>query len=152
MLLWKLAFKNLFVHRLKTLVTGLIIVIGTTLAIVGNSVVDAVSGGMQNSLTNSITGDIQIYAADAKEPIAILGSTDGNLPDIGHLASFKAVKEKIAPLPNVKAVIPMGVSFAMQSPGNLLDIKLTEMRAAYAATPRDLARITALKSHVRAII
>ncbi|HVJ66147.1 MAG TPA: FtsX-like permease family protein [Bdellovibrionota bacterium] len=152
MLLWKLAFKNLFVHRLKTLVTGLIIVIGTTLAIVGNSVVDAVSGGMQNSLTNSITGDIQIYAADAKEPIAILGSTDGNLPDIGHLASFRAIKEKIAPLPNVKAVIPMGVSFAMQSPGNLLDIKLTEMRAAYAATPRDLARIAALKSHVRAII
>lgn len=152
MLLWKLAFRNLFVHRLKTLVTGLIIVFGTTLAIVGNSVVDAISGGMQKSLTNSLTGDIQIYAADAKEKIAVLGGGDGNLPDIGYLPDFKKVKTALLEIPNIKAVLPMGISFAMLNPGNLLDLKLEELRAAFKNTPRDDARITALKEHVRMIV
>jgi ABC-type lipoprotein release transport system permease subunit len=152
MLLWKLAFRNLLVHRLKTLVTGAIIIFGTTLAIVGNSVVDAVSGGMQRSLTNSLTGDIQVYAADAKEPIAVLGSTDGNLPDIGHVENFKKVKDALSKVPNVKHVVPMGISFAMFNPGNLLDLKLEELRAEYKALPRKPERITAIKAHLRAII
>jgi ABC-type lipoprotein release transport system permease subunit len=152
MLLWKLAFRNLFVHRLKTLVTGLIIVFGTTLAIVGNSVVDAISGGMQKSLTNSLTGDIQVYAADAKEKIAVLGGSDGNLPDIGYLPDFKKVKTALLEIPNIKAVIPMGISFAMLNPGNLLDLKLEDLRASYKRTPRDDARLSALKEHVRMIV
>jgi len=153
MILWKLALRNLFVHRLKTMVIGLIIVFGTTLAIVGNSIVDAISNGMQNSLTNSITGDIQIYAADAKEPIAILGGMDGNMPDIGHLQDFKKVKETlIKEIPEIQSIIPMGINTAMLNPGNLLDIKLEDLRRAYNTPATSKDKIEALKEHLRAII
>ncbi|MEO5668928.1 MAG: FtsX-like permease family protein [Bdellovibrionota bacterium] len=153
MLLWKLALRNLFLHRLKTIVIGMIIVFGTTLAIVGNSIVDAISGGMQNSLTNSITGDIQIYSAEAKEQIAVLGSMDGNMPDIGHVSDFKKVKETlITQVPNIKDIIPMGINTAMLNPGNLLDIKLEELRHAFEAPAANALRIAALKQHLQAII
>jgi ABC-type lipoprotein release transport system permease subunit len=150
MMLWKLALRNLFSHRLKTTVTGLIIVFGTTLAIFGNALVDAISGGMQRSLTNSITGDLQIYAADAKEKIAVLGSMDGNMPDIGYLPDFKKIKEALLTVPEVKEVVPMGVNTAMLNPGNLLDVKIEELRAAYKAGYSD--RVPALKEHLRAIV
>jgi ABC-type lipoprotein release transport system permease subunit len=152
MLLWKLAFRNLFVHRLKTIVTGLIIVFGTTLAIVGNSLVDAISGGMQRSLTNSITGDLQIYAADAKEKIAVFGSMDGNLPDIGNVSDFKKIKDSLVQIDNIKSIIPMGINQAMNNPGNLLDLKLEELRQAYQAKPINQPKLAALKEHIQAIV
>ena len=153
MLLWKLAFKNLFVHRMKTLVTGLIIVFGTTLAVVGNSLVDAISGGMQRSLTQSLTGEIQIYSSDAKEKIAVLGGIDGNLPDIGFHKNFKEVKDALlAEVPNIKEIVPMGLGQALFSPGNLLDVKIEELRQAFKQGIPNLERIEALKSHIREVI
>jgi len=153
MLLWKLAFRNLFVHRLKTAVTGLIIVFGTTLAIVGNAVVDAISGGMQKSLTNSITGDLQIYAGDAPEKIAVLGGFDGNMPDIGHLNDFRKVKDALtAKVPNVRDVIPMGISQAFFNPGNILDLKLAELRKTFYENPRPVERLQTQKEHLVEIV
>jgi ABC-type lipoprotein release transport system permease subunit len=151
-LIWKIAFRNLFLHKLKTVITGLIIVLGTTLAIVGNALVDAISTGMQRSLTNSVTGDIQIYAADAKEKIAVLGSMDGNVPDIGHLPDFQKVKLALLSLGNVKEVVPMGTNTAMLNPGNLLDVKLEALRKMYrdhTGTPEEIA---AQKEHLQAIV
>jgi len=153
MLLWKIALKNLFVHRLKTLVIGLIIVFGTTLAIVGNALVDAISGGMQRSLTSSVTGDLQIYSADAKEKISVFGSMDGSMPDIGHVDDFKLVKETLLKeVPNIKSIIPMGVNVALLNPGNLLDVKLEELRSEFQKKSKNPAKIVALKDHLKAII
>lgn len=153
MIIWKIALRNLFLHRMKTIVTGLIIVFGTTLAIVGNSVVDAISMGMQNSLTHSVTGDIQIYSTTAKDKIAVLGGMDGNFPDIGHVNDFKKTKDTLlAKVDNIQDIIPMGVNSAMLNPGNLLDTKLEELRKLYQEKPVNHERIEALKGHVQSII
>jgi ABC-type lipoprotein release transport system permease subunit len=153
MLLWKLALRSLFLHKTKTLVTGLIIVLGTTLAIVGNSFVDAVSGGMKKSLTESLTGDIQVYSSAAKEKIAVLGGMDGSLPDIGHHPSFKNVKQTLlSEVPNIEAIVPLGVNQALINPGNLLDVKIEELRQSFGSPTRDETKIEALKGHLRAIV
>lgn len=153
MIIWKIALRNLFLHRMKTIVTGLIIVFGTTLAIVGNSVVDAISMGMQNSLTHSVTGDIQIYSATAKDKIAVLGGMDGNFPDIGHVNDFKKTKDTLlAKVDNIQDIIPMGVNSAMLNPGNLLDMKLEELRKLYSDKSLNHDRIEALKGHIQSII
>src|SRR5690606_10459776 len=105
---FKIALRNMFAHKMKTLIIGSIIVFGTTLAIVGNSFVDAISKGMQRSLTDSVTGEIQIYSKDAKEPLSILGNMDGSMPDIGHVNGFVNVRETLLrEIPEIKSVIPM---------------------------------------------
>lgn len=151
--MFKIAFRNLFLHKVKTAIIGSIIVFGTTLAIVGNSFVDAISGGMQRSLTESVTGDIQVYASDAKEKISVLGNMDGTMPDIGHVNDFGKLRDTLmAKVPNIKSMIPMGTNLAFVSPGNILDVKLEELRSLYRAKPRDSARIERVKDHVHAIV
>lgn len=153
MLTLKIALRNVLLHKVKTLIIGFIIIFGTTLAIVGNAFVDAISTGMQRSLTNSVTGEIQVYSSDAKDKIAVLGNMGGDMPDIAHVNDFVKVRETLlAQVPNISAVIPMGTNIAMVSPGNILDVKLEELRTAYQAKSRDTRKITALKGHVRAIL
>src|SRR4051812_44319911 len=103
----KIAIRNLKLHKVKTAVVGLIILFGTVLAVVGNSLVDSIAEGMRKSLTNSVTGDIQIYSKTAKDKISLFGSMDGSQPDIGHVADFAKVKRTLLErVPNIKAVIP----------------------------------------------
>lgn len=153
MITLKIAFRNILAHKIKTAIIGSIIVFGTTLAIVGNSIVDAIASGMQNSLTQSITGEIQVYSKNAKEKISVFGSFDGSMPDIGHLPDFGKVRDTlIAKVPNVRTVIPMGSNTAFVSPGNLLDVKLEELRQLYRAKPKNITQIHSLRDHVHSII
>ncbi len=149
----KIALRNLLLHRVKTAIIGFIIVFGTALAIVGNSVVDAISSGMEKSLTDSVTGHIQIFSSSAKEKLSIFGNMDGSMPDVKHVNDFGHVRDVLMRrIPNIRAMIPMGTNFAMWSPGNILDVKLEELRALYGAHPRDSVRINSLKLHVKSIV
>jgi ABC-type lipoprotein release transport system permease subunit len=153
MLTLKIAFRNLFLHKVKTAVIGSIIVFGTTLALVGNSLVDAISSGMQRSLTDSVTGEIQIFSDEAEEKLSIFGNMDGSMPDVGHVNDFGHVRETLtAKVSNIESIIPMGTNFAMWNPGNILDVKIEDLRGLYSATPRDQNRINGLKDHIHSII
>ena len=152
MISFKIAFRNILAYKLKTTVIGSIIVFGTVLAIVGNSFVDAIASGMKRNLVDSITGDIQIYSSKAKDKLAVFGSHDGNLPDIGHVNDFRKVKNALmSEISNIKTIIPMGGNFAMLNPGNLLDIKIEELRKLYKEKPVQRKRTDALKDHIKAI-
>ncbi|MBI4406236.1 MAG: hypothetical protein HY537_18900, partial [Deltaproteobacteria bacterium] len=152
MLILKIALRNILGHRLKTLVTGAIIVFGTFLIIVGNAFVDAVSSGMKNSLINSIVGDFQIYSESAKEKLSIYGTLDGAMPDVGHVNNFKNIRDQLLNrIDNIKAIIPMGTNFSIINPGNILDIKLEQLRSFYKKQT-DESKLGPLKSHVRTIV
>lgn len=130
--LWKMAFRNLFSHKIKTLIVGAILVLASFLAVLGGSFIDAISNGMQKSLTNSLTGDIQIYSANAKDKFSIFGDEHGTEPDISYVNDYKKIKETLLRESiNIKNVVPMGINFAMLNPGNLLDVKLDELRNSY---------------------
>lgn len=153
MITLKIAFRNLLRHRVKTAIIGFIIVFGTALAVIGNSVVDAISSGMERSLTDSVTGHLQIFSAEAKEKVSIFGNMDGSMPDVKHVNDFGHVRDTLlAKVPNIKAIVPMGTNFAMWSPGNILDVKLEELRLLYAEPKRDPRAVEGLKRHVRSIV
>lgn len=153
----KIAFRNIFLHKLKTTIIGLILVFGTVLAIMGNAFVDAITKGMQRSLTNSVTGHIQIYSSKAKDKLAVFGSIDGSLSDIGYVNDFKKVRDVLMKnVDNIKSIIPLGLNYAMVSPGNLLDIKIEELRQSYKkkseGDQKASEQILALTDHIRKII
>jgi ABC-type lipoprotein release transport system permease subunit len=153
MILLKMAWNNIFSHKLKTFIIGGIIAFGTVVAILGNSFVDSISKGMERGITASATGHIQIYSKDAPEKLAVYGSVDGNMPDIGHVNDFAAVRDSLmAKIPEIKTIVPMGTSYAMLNPGNLLDVKIEQLRALYHAASVDKEKIQELKAHIREII
>lgn len=130
-ILIKFAFRNIFLHKMKTLIVGSILIFGSFLAVLGNSIVDAIASGMKSSITQSVTGDLQIYSDQAKEKLSVFGNIDGSPSDVGYVPNFSKVKKSLLDLPNVRSIIPMGGNFALMNPGNVIDIQVEKLRQLY---------------------
>jgi ABC-type lipoprotein release transport system permease subunit len=154
--LLRIAFRNLFASRVKTLIVGGIIVLGATITVFGSALVDSLVGGMRRSIQGSLSGHIQVYSSNSRDEIALFGGM-GREPDLDPMEDFAVVKRVVAAVPNVKAVVPMGVSQAFVSSGNQFDRVLAAMRddlRAGAAGDRGAAgqRFAARRNHLRRMI
>ena len=146
---FKIAFKNLLSRKIKIIVIGSVIAFGSMIAVIGGSFVESMSDGMRKSITNSVSGDIQLYSSASKERLSVTGGPGGNFPDIEVINNFKEIKDLIINnVPNVKAVVAQGVSMGVLNPGNILDIKLSELRKFKGSRAEEQA----LKDHVKSII
>lgn len=152
----QMAFKNLFAHRLKTLIIGGIILFGAALVVVGGALLDSMDQSMQRSIQGSVAGHIQVYSSKSKEELAVFGDF-GGFPDLAPMDDFGKLKKTLSTVPGVKKVVPMGISGALITSGNTIDVTLGKLRNAVNkrragdASPEILAEIEAQKSHVKQI-
>ena len=151
----QIALRNLFASRLKTLIVGGIILFGSLLVVVGTALVDSVDASMSRSVIGSVAGHIQVYSAKSKDELTVMGGMNMESPDLTPIDDFAALHRMLLGVPNVKAVVPMGLSAAMVTAGNTVDVVLERLR--------DLARrklagqdvqvaYESEKDHVRQII
>ncbi len=119
-LLVLLALRNLLSHRVKTLLVGALLVFGSTLVVVSTALIDSIELAMERSITASIAGHLQVYSAEGKDDLALFGSGFMGADDIGRIDDFTKVQEALSNLPNVKAVVPMGIDMAsVTAPGEI---------------------------------
>jgi hypothetical protein len=104
---------------------------------------------MERSVTQSVSGHLQVYSADAKDKIALFGDEFAGMPDIGVIPDFGALATIIRKVPNVRSVVPMGIDFALGSSGNELDRWLARLRQ--AVRDNDKRLIAQRKEEVRAV-
>jgi ABC-type lipoprotein release transport system permease subunit len=163
--LLQIAFRNLFASRVKTAIIGGIIGLGSLLVVFGTAVVDSLNAGMARSIQGSLTGHLQIYRKDSPDQLQIFGGMMG-ASRLEPMEDFAAVKRVLAEVPNVKAVVPMGLDRAFVSSGNLMDVALEKLRGdakelfvpgargarATDAAPEKATRWRARKAHVRRMI
>lgn len=145
----KIAARNVFLHRMRTLVVGVILVFGAFLAVLGHSFVDGIANGMKNSTTQSITGDLQVYSDTAKDKLSVFGSMDGSPTDVGHVDNFEKTAQDLQKNPEVVSVVPMGTSFAQVNPGNILDHFLETLRKAYRDKTASKEELESQKRRIR---
>ena len=157
----QIAFRNLFASRLKTIIVGGIIFFGGMLVVAGNSLLDSLVASMSRSVIGSVAGHIQVYNAKSKDPLEVMGRMMMGDPDISHLDDFALVRTSLLKVPNVKSVVPMGISGALVTSGNTIDLALEKLRKAVyarrdAKTEAEKARAEAAvaseKGHVRQIV
>jgi ABC-type lipoprotein release transport system permease subunit len=157
----QIAFRNLFASRLKTIIVGGIIMFGGLLVVAGNSLLDSVVAAMSRSVIGSVAGHIQVYNAKSKDPLEVMGRMMMGDPDLAQLDDFARVRESLLKVPNVKAVVPMGISGALVTSGNTIDLALEKLRNAVKArrgarTDAERAaadaQMSAEKGHVRQIV
>lgn len=151
-LIAKIAARNIFLHKMRSLVVGSILIFGAFLAVLGHSFVDGISGGMKSSVTQSITGDIQIYGENAKDQLSVFGNMDGTPTDVGHVANFAETSAALMKNPEISAIVPMGTSFAQVSPGNILDYFLETLRHAYKDGQTPAAQRESQKGRIRFLV
>jgi len=157
----QIAFRNLFASRLKTIIVGGIIFFGALLVVAGNSLLDSLDSSMSRSVIGSVAGHIQVYNAKSKDPLEVMGRMMMGDPDLAQLDEFSRVRETLLKVPNVKSIVPMGISGALVTSGNTIDLALEKLRKAVndrrkAKDDGEIARldrkIADEKGHVRQII
>jgi ABC-type lipoprotein release transport system permease subunit len=150
-----IAFRNLFASRLKTLIVGGIILFGSTLVVVGTALVDSIDASMSRSIIGSVAGHIQVYNAKSVDQLTVMGGFNFEGDNLEQIDDFKTVREALMSVPNVKAVVPMGLSGAIVTAGNTVDVVLEKLRdlirRQQAGEDVKLA-IESQKDHVRQII
>ena len=154
----QIALRNLFASRIKTFIVGGIITFGAFIIVIGTSLLDSVDQSMSRSITGSIAGDIQVYSAESKETLDVFGGFGPGGNDIAPLADFARIRQTLINVPNVTAVVPMGIDTATVTAGNSIDQVLSQFRDAAtkinngdksATTAADYA---AQKGHIRQIV
>lgn len=124
----QIAVRNLFASRWKTLIVGGIIAFGAFLVVVGTSLLDGVDRAMRGSITGSVAGHIQVYSSQSKDELEIMGSFNTGTADIAPLEEFAKVRTAVLEVPNVRAIVPMGVNNALVTSGNTVDRVLEQLR------------------------
>ncbi len=150
-----IALRNLFASRLKTLIVGGIILFGSLLVVVGTALVDSVDASMSRSVIGSVAGHIQVYSAKSKDELTVMGGMNMESPDLTPIDDFAALRRTLLGVPNVKAVVPMGLSSAIVTAGNTVDVVLERLRdlARRKLAGEDVgAAYESEKDHVRQII
>jgi len=154
----QIALRNLFASRIKTLIVGGIIAFGAFILVLGTSLLDSVDAAMSRSITGSIAGDIQVYSSDSKETLDVFGGFGPAGNDIAPLTDFAKVRQTVLSVPNVAAVVPMGIDMATVTAGSSVDQVLEQLRVlanriqAGEKTELVISDYTSQKEHVRQII
>jgi ABC-type lipoprotein release transport system permease subunit len=110
---------------------------------------------MSRSVIGSVAGHIQVYSAKSKDELTVMGSMAMESPDLTPLDDFAALRRTLLAVPNVKAVVPMGLSAATVIAGNTVDVVLERLRALARrklAGEDVQAAYESEKDHVRQII
>lgn len=163
-LLLHIAFRNLLASPINLLIGGLIF-FGTLVFVLLGGLLDSLNQSMARSVVGSLAGHVQVYSAASKDELSLYGQMGGD-PDLAAITTFPRLQQALLSVENVKTVVPMGVSNAIVTSGNIVDTTLEELRALYkaregqgadaalAALSREQLdeRLASQRAHVRQII
>jgi ABC-type lipoprotein release transport system permease subunit len=130
-LLALIAFRNVALHRLKSLTIGMLLAMGTVLLCIGLTLLVSVEKSMESSITQSLAGHFQLYSKQAKDDLALFGGGFMSREEIGTIPNFQPVKEEVLALEEVKGVMPMGIDMSLIPKGNTFDELFDELRSVF---------------------
>ena len=101
---WRIAFRNLLEHRAKSLIVGIIILLGTFVLVVGNSLMDSADAGIRRSFIDNFTGHL-VLAGVTDAPVSLFGvtSTDFLNARTPRLDGYEQIRQAVAEHPDVVA-------------------------------------------------
>ncbi len=155
--LLRIAFRNLVASRVRTVIIGLIVLVGALIVVVGASLMESIDRGMRTSIQGSLGGQLQVYQSTSEGQLELYGGLRGESL-LDPIPDFARVKKVLSKVPNVKTIVPMGIDQALVATGNAFDVTLERLRAdvrRLQANPRDgEARrgLEARQAHVRRLI
>ncbi|MBC7658996.1 MAG: ABC transporter permease [Chitinophagaceae bacterium] len=137
-LIIKVAFRNLWLYRLKSTVIAGLLCMGSFIGIVGLSLLHDVEHSMQDSIISSVAGHLQAYSSKAKDDLALFGGAFMGRADVGTIPNLASLRDVVKQNTNVADFIPMGSDMAMLGRGNELDETLTSLRGALKKGETDI--------------
>jgi len=112
----KIAFRNLREHKAKTLIVGIIITMGISILIIGNSMMDTATAGIKRAYWSNYTGHI-ILSAAMDEQLTLFGRQDMtsmNEP-VPRIPEYFSIFEYCSSHPEIESLNPQTASRAIMS-------------------------------------
>lgn len=108
MLLWKIAWRNLWRHRGKSIVIGVILFVGALLMTVGNGLIEGAKQGLEKNMIEGFTGHLVVVAANEKrQDVLFTNKTVEVIPD------YQAVKALLQQQDFIASFLPVTRGNAM---------------------------------------
>jgi len=106
-IVWRIAIRNLQEHRAKSLIVGIIILIGTFVLVVGNSLMDSAAAGIRRSFIDNFTGHL-VLAGVTDAPVSLFGvrSTDFLNNRTPRLDGYDRLLQAVEAHPDIAAWSP----------------------------------------------
>ena len=116
MLSWKIAWRNVWRHKGKSLVVGTILFLGALLMTVGNSIINGAQEGMTQNMVNRFTGHLVLKAAAEKND-EVFG---GGMTALKVLPDYPSTKKLLKRTAMVESFAPMtrGMASILNPDGN----------------------------------
>lgn len=116
---WRIAIRNLQEHRAKSLIVGTIILVGTFVLVVGNSLMDSATDGIRRTFIDNFTGHVVLTGVvDARVSLFGVQSTDFLNVRTPRLDGFESLRDAVADHPDVAAWNPQAeTNVSMSLPG-----------------------------------
>ncbi len=113
-ILLRIAWRNLRKQRTKTLIVGLIMVVGIVVLVVGNSLMDSATAGIEKSYTRNYTGHLMITGSHNGR-LTLFGFQDLSAMErsVPHIPDYQEVLEYVRSLPYVESVNPQITTAAL---------------------------------------
>ncbi len=104
MIVLKIALRNLLEHRAKTVIVGTLIVLAVALMVTGNSIMDSIRRGLQQSYSQNYTGDLIVHGLSSENfsLVAMGGNTE-----IPLLPAFPTLRDGVEKIPGVSETLPL---------------------------------------------
>ena len=152
------AYRNLVAGGWKTVIVGSIICFGTAMVVVNASIFRSTVDAMQRNISGSLTGDLQVYSAQSKDAVDVLGGLDSSV-NLATLTDYAAVRKILEDVPNVDVVVPMAMESGLVTSESSLDRALAALRVevnVQHALPEpdeaEKARLDTQKGRVRELV
>lgn len=80
--MWKIAWRNIWRHKGKSFVIGIILFLGALLMTVGNGMIDGAKQGLEKNMINSLTGHLMVLSeAEKKDDVLFTQKTVEVIPN-----------------------------------------------------------------------
>lgn len=111
----RIAFRNMWEHKSKSLIIGILIALGCIVLVLGNAMMDSCEKGIRDSFIENFTGDMMI-SGSSSDAVSIFGKESMSMDSdttVPLIPDYDKVLDRVAKDSRVKAYTSMSVAYGM---------------------------------------
>lgn len=110
----KMALRNVREHKSKSLIIGILLLVGSFVIVLGNAFMDASKAGIRTSFTENYTGDVFVSGVSEDGDVSLFGvMSAGGMAPTPTIPDYEKVFAKITSMPKVAKASGMATGYGI---------------------------------------
>ena len=110
----KMALRNVREHKSKSLIIGILLLVGAFVIVLGNAFMDASKAGIRTSFTENYTGDVFVSGISEDGDVSLFGvMSPGGMAPTPTIPDYEKVFAKVTSMPKVAKASGMATGYGI---------------------------------------